>query len=351
AVADMPAFRPTFILSVPRVWEKVYNGAEAKTGGGLKLRIFRWSVKVAITWSRALDEEGGPSAVLKAQHRLADKLVLHKLREALGGQAEYAISGGAPLGERLGHFYRGVGLTVLEGYGLTETTAPMNVGRPEKVKIGTVGPPMPGTSVRIAPDGEIQVKGIPVFRGYLNNDEANAEAFTEDGWFRTGDLGGMDEDGYLRITGRKKEIIVTAGGKNVVPNTLEDPLRAHPLVSQCVVVGDQRPFVAVLITLDADLLPKWLANHGREPMTVEEAAQDDFVREHLQMAIDRANTQVSRAESIRRMHILTEDFTVDNGYLTPSMKVRRNQVLTDYAATVDKLYADAQAERDAIAGR
>ena len=343
AVADFATFRPTFILSVPRVWEKVYNGIEQRTGGGLKTKIFRWSAKVAITYSRALDT-GGPSVVLKAQHRLADKLVLSKIRAALGGQARYAVSGGAPLGERLGHFYRGVGLIVLEGYGLTETTAPPNVGRPEKITIGTVGPPLPGTAVRIADDGEILVQGIQVLRGYHNDPAATAAAFT-DGWFRTGDLGSMDADGYLRITGRKKEIIVTAGGKNVAPAPLEDPVRAHPLVSQCVVVGDQRPFIGALITLDAEMLPTWLANHGKEPMTVPEAAKDPVVLEHLQMAVDRANAKVSKAESVRAFQVLDDDFTVENGYLTPSLKVKRNLVLTDFAGTIEELYAGAAARR------
>ncbi|WP_447925272.1 AMP-dependent synthetase/ligase [Georgenia muralis] len=346
AVADFATFHPTFILSVPRVWERVYNGVEARTGGGLKTKIFRWAAKVAIVYSRALDTASGPSAALKAQHRLADKLVLSKIRHALGGQAQYAVSGGAALGERLGHFYRGVGLIVLEGYGLTETTAPTNVNRPERIKIGTVGPPLPGTAIRIAPDGEILAKGIPIFRGYHNNPEATTEAF-EDGWFRTGDLGSLDEDGYLRITGRKKEIIVTAGGKNVAPAPLEDAIRAHPLVSQCVVVGDQQPFIGALMTIDAEMLPGWLANHGKDAMTVTEAAQDPFVREHLQMAVDRANHKVSRAESIRAFHVLDDDFTVENGYLTPSLKVKRNVVLADFADVVEKFYADAAATRAA----
>ncbi|MHB1288176.1 AMP-dependent synthetase/ligase [Georgenia sp.] len=345
AVADFATFRPTFILSVPRVWEKVYNGVELRTGGGVKTKIFRWSAKVAITYSRALDA-GGPSAVLKAQYRVADKLVLSKIRHALGGQAEYAISGGAPLGERLGHFYRGVGLTVLEGYGLTETTAPTNVGRPGRVKIGTVGQPMPGTSVRIAPDGEILLKGIGVFRGYHNNPASTAEAL-QDGWFHTGDIGSMDVDGALRITGRKKEIIVTAAGKNVAPAPLEDSVRAHPLVSQCVVVGDQRPFVGALITLDAEMLPGWLANHGRPELGVVDAARDPRVLEHLQMAIDRANSKVSRAEQIRAFDVLDTDFTVENDYLTPSLKVKRKAVLEAFASTIDDFYARAAADREA----
>ncbi|MPV88580.1 AMP-dependent synthetase/ligase [Georgenia ruanii] len=349
AVADFATFRPTFILSVPRVWEKVYNGAEQKTGGGLKLRIFRWAARVAIAYSRALDT-GGPRPALALQHRVADRLVLAKIRAAMGGQATYAVSGGAPLGERLGHFYRGLGLTVLEGYGLTETTAPTNVNRPEKIKIGTVGPPLPGTAVRIADDGEILVRGIPVFRGYRNNPEGTAAAIV-DGWFHTGDLGSMDEDGYLRITGRKKEIIVTAGGKNVAPAPLEDSIRAHPIVSQCVVVGDHRPYVAALITLDGEMLPGWLANHGRPALTVERAAADPFVREHLQLAIDRANAKVSRAESIRQFRVLTTDFTVENGYLTPSLKVKRDAVLADHADTVEDLYAGAAAQRAAAAAQ
>ncbi len=346
AVADLATFRPTFILSVPRVWEKVYNGVEQRTGGGLKTKIFRWSAASSIAYSRALDTPSGPSAVLRARHKIADRLVLSKIRDALGGRARYAISGGAPLGERLGHFYRGVGLVVLEGYGLTETTAPTNVNRPDKIKIGTVGPPLPGTSIRIADDGEILAKGIPVFRAYHNNPEATAEAL-EDGWFLTGHLGQLDADGYLRITGRKKEIIVTAGGKNVAPAPLEDQIRAHPIVSQCVVVGDQRPFIGALITLDPEMLPGWLANHGREELSVTDAAQDPMVREHLQAAVERANGAVSRAEQIKEFTVLDTDFTVENGYLTPSMKVKRQLVLADFAGVVDDFYAGAAAARAA----
>ncbi|GAA4433102.1 AMP-dependent synthetase/ligase [Georgenia halophila] len=344
AVPDLATFRPTFILSVPRVWEKVYNGVEQRTGGGLKTKIFHWAANVSIQYSKALDTASGPSAPLKAKLKVADKLVLSKIRAALGGQARFAVSGGAPLGERLGHFYRGIGLIVLEGYGLTETTAPTNVNRPGKIKIGTVGPPLPGTSVAIAEDGEILVRGIPVFRGYHNNPEATAESMA-DGWYHTGDLGSMDGDGYLRITGRKKEIIVTAGGKNVAPAPLEDNIRAHPLVSQCVVVGDDRPFIGALITLDMEMLPGWLANHDREPMTIEQAAKDPFVREHLQTAIDRANATVSRAEQIRAFEVLDFDLSVDNGYLTPKLSVKRNLFLKDFAGTVDEFYASAAAER------
>jgi long-chain acyl-CoA synthetase len=345
---DLATFRPTFLLAVPRVFERVYNSAEQKAGGGLKLKIFRWSAKVSITYSRALDA-GKPSPLLRAQYRLADKLVLHKIRHALGGQVTYAVSGGAPLGERLGHYYRGVGLQVLEGYGLTETTAPTSVNRPGRIKIGTVGQPMPGTSVRIAADGEILVRGDHVFRGYHANPAATQEAFV-DGWFRTGDLGGLDAEGFLTITGRAKEIIVTAGGKNVAPAVLEDRLRGHPLVSQCVVVGDQRPFIGALVTLDAQMLPGWLANHGLPEMSVAEAAKHPEVLAALRRAVARANEAVSRAESIREITVLDMDFTEANGYLTPSLKVKRSAVLKDFAHVVDELYASAATRRGGGAG-
>ncbi|WP_159620758.1 AMP-dependent synthetase/ligase [Ruania rhizosphaerae] len=341
-LSHIGAFRPTFILSVPRVFEKVYNSSEQKAAAGGKIKIFQWAAGVSTAYSRSLDE-GGPGFALRTKYALADKLVLHKIRAALGGQVEFAISGGAPLGERLGHFFRGVGVTVLEGYGLTETTAPVSVNVPARSKIGTVGPPLPGISLRIAEDDEILAKGIAVFGRYHDNAEATAEAFT-DGWFRTGDLGEIDEDGYLRITGRKKEIIVTAGGKNVIPSQLEDKIRAHALVSQCVVIGDQRPFVAALVTLDAEMLPTWLSNQGLPEMPVDEAAQHPQVREALQSAIDHANAAVSRAESVRQYEILTEDFTVAD-YLTPKMSVKRSLVLADYAETIEALYAKAAAER------
>jgi len=336
-LADLATFKPTFILSVPRVFEKVYNSSEQKAALGGKRGIFLRAVRTAIMYSRALDTPKGPNLWQKVQYKIADTLVLHKLRAALGGEAKWAISGGAPLGERLGHFFRGVGLTVLEGYGLTETTAPTNVNRPGKVKIGTVGTPLPGTSIKIAEDGEILAKGIPVFRGYHNNPEATAEAFV-DGWFRTGDIGALDEDGFLTITGRKKEILVTAGGKNVAPAVLEDRLRAHPLVSQVVVVGDQKPFIAALVTLDPEALPGWLKVHNLPEMSVEEAAEHPAVREALDVAVERANRAVSRAESIRKYTILTSDFTVANDYLTPSLKVKRTLVLKDFAGEIEAMY-------------
>jgi long-chain acyl-CoA synthetase len=343
---DLQSFRPTFILSVPRVFEKVYNASEQKAAAGGKRGIFQRAAKTSIVYSRALDTPRGPSPWLRLQHKVADVLVLHKLRAALGGQAAWAISGGAPLGERLAHFYRGVGLRVLEGYGLTETTAPTNVNLPELTKIGTVGPPLPGTGIRIAEDGEILAKGEGVFVGYHNNPAATAEAF-DDGWFRTGDLGSIDEDGYVRITGRKKEIIVTAGGKNVAPATLEDRLRGHPLISQVVVVGDQKPFIGALVTLDADALPGWLATHDLPEMDVAAASTHPGVRAALDRAVERTNKAVSRAESIRKYTILTTDFTIENDLLTPSLKVKRAKVLQQYADVIEELYVDT---RQAAAG-
>ncbi|MBO3086962.1 AMP-dependent synthetase/ligase [Cellulomonas dongxiuzhuiae] len=340
-VEGIGSFRPTFILSVPRVFEKVYNSAEQKAAAGGKGAIFQRAAKTSIVYSRALDTPGGPSPWLRLQHKVADVLVLSKLRKVLGGQVEWAISGGAPLGERLGHFYRGVGLKVLEGYGLTETTAPATVNLPERTKIGTVGPALPGTSLRLAADGEIEIKGIQVFRGYHGNPEATAEAL-HDGWLRTGDLGSIDEDGFLRITGRKKEIIVTAGGKNVAPSVLEDRLRGHPLVSQVVVVGDQRPFIGALITLDPEGVPGWLSAHGKPAMTLEEAAKDPDVLASLDKAVERTNKAVSRAESIRRYRILDRDLTIADGYLTPKLSVRRSEVLKDFAADVEALYGEGE---------
>jgi len=338
---DLASFQPTFLLAVPRVFEKVYNSAEQKAGSGTSLRVFRWAAKVAIAYSRALDAPGGPSVALRAQHRAADALVHRKLRAALGGRTEFAVSGGAPLGDRLGHFYRGIGVHVLEGYGLTETSAATAVNRPGLTKIGTVGPAMPGTSLRVDDDGQIWVAGPHVFRGYRHMPEETAEALV-DGWLRTGDLGRLDDDGYLRITGRSKEIIVTAGGKNVAPALLEDRLRGHPLVSQVVVVGDQRPFIGALVTLDAEMLPGWLAMHGLPPMDVPAAASHPQVLEALDRAVERANEAVSRAESIRKISVLTTDFSEANGYLTPSLKVRRAAVLQDFAHEVDGLYVDTR---------
>lgn len=338
AIADIATFQPTLLLSVPRIWEKVFTAAELKQGKGFKRSLFRWAVRVSVSYSRAKEAGAKIPAGLAAQHALADKLVYSKLRALLGGRLEWTISGGAPLGDSLGHFFQGMGLNMLEGYGLTETTAPTNVNLPFRAKMGSVGPVLPGTEMRIDDDGEILVRGLGVFTEYHNNPEATAEAI-EDGWFHTGDLGELDEDGYLTITGRKKEMIVTAGGKNVPPTLLEDPLRGHPIISQAMVVGDKKPFIAVLITLDAETLPRWLETHDLEPMSVTEAAQHPKVREHVQMAIDRANRKVSRAESIREFRILDEDFTVDNGMLTPSMKIKRHEIYAAYGDVIEEIYA------------
>jgi long-chain acyl-CoA synthetase len=337
-LGDFATFRPTFILAVPRVFEKIFNSTEARTAAEGKGKIFLRAATVAIAFSEALDTADGPGLGLRLQHKLFDRLVYSKIRAAMGGKVTHAVSGGAPLGTRLGHFYRGIGLIVLEGYGLTETTAPLAVNVPEKVKIGTVGPPLPGTSIRIADDGEILAKGCGVFSSYHGNESATRDAVV-DGWFHTGDLGSLDEDGYLRITGRKKEILVTAGGKNVAPAVLEDRLRAHPLVSQCIVVGDGKPFIGALVTLDAEMWPLWASAHDVQGVSIEQARTHPVVLEAIQHAIDRANEAVSKAESIRKFAVLAGDFTEENGYLTPSLKLRRNVVMKDFEGDVDKLYA------------
>jgi long-chain acyl-CoA synthetase len=336
---DFASFQPTFILAVPRVFEKIYNSSEQRAAGDGKGRIFAAASATATAWSESLDS-GGPGLALRAKHAVFDRLVYSKLRAAMGGQIQYAVSGGAPLGTRLGHFYRGIGVVILEGYGLTETTAPATVNVPEKVKIGTVGTPLPGVGIRIAEDGEILIRGVNVFRRYRNNDTASSEA-VQDGWFHTGDIGELDDDGYLRITGRKKELLVTAGGKNVAPAVLEDRLRAHPLISQCIVVGDQKPFIAALVTLDAEMLPAWAKNNGLPALTVEQARTNEAVLAELQKAVDDANTAVSKAESIRKFTVLPSDFTEENGYLTPSLKLKRNVVMKDFHDDVEALYAPA----------
>ena len=335
-VTDLASFRPTFVIAVPRVFEKIYNAADARSAGA-RQKVFRLAAKTAIAYSRALDTPDGPSRGLRAQRAVFDRLVFSTLRGLLGGRVAHVISGGGPLGERLGHFYRGAGVTVLEGYGLTETAAPCTVNLPAATRIGSVGRPLPGISVRLDEDGEILIKGIGLFRGYHNNPAATAEAL-DDGWLRSGDLGSLDDDGFLQITGRKKELIVTAGGKNVAPAVLEDRLRGHPLVSQVLVVGDGRPCIGALITLDAEMLPLWLAGHGLEDMDPVEAASDPRVRAALERAVARANEAVSRAESIRTFTVLPGDFTVANGLLTPSLKVRRAQAQERFAEEIDALY-------------
>ncbi len=335
---DLQGYSPTFLLVVPRVFEKVYNGSVQKAEAGGKGKIFAAAANTSIEWSRA-QSAGKIPLMLNLKHKLFDKLVYKTLREAMGGQVRYAVSGGGPLGERLGHFFHGIGLMVLEGYGLTETTAPITVNRPQQFSIGSVGIPLPGNAVKIADDGEILAKGVSVFRGYFNRPDLTEKEFT-DGWFHTGDIGALDNEGYLRITGRKKEIIVTASGKNVVPAKLEDTIRAHAIVSNCVVVGDQRPFIAALITLDEEALPGWLERHNLPASTsIEEAGQHETVLAEIQSVVDHANTTVSRAESIKTFRIVPTDFTEASGHLTPSMKIKRAQVLKDYADTVDSIYA------------
>ncbi|HST66559.1 MAG TPA: long-chain fatty acid--CoA ligase [Mycobacteriales bacterium] len=335
---DLRSFQPTFLLAVPRVFEKAYNSARQTAYAAGKARIFDAAEATAIAYSRALSR-GRVSPLLKARHALFDRLVFSKIRAGLGGRCVNAISGGAALGERLGHFFRGAGITVLEGYGLTETSAGATLNLPGAQRIGTVGRPVPGTAVRIAEDGEILLSGPNVFSGYWQNESATSEVLG-DGWFRTGDLGSLDDDGYLTVTGRKKDLIVTANGKNVAPAVLEDRLRAHPLVGQCMVVGDRQPFIAALVTIDPDAWPGWLAAHGREPgTTVAALATDPELRATVQEAVDEANRAVSRAESIREFRILPEDFTEAGGELTPSLKVRRTEVLKRYAADVAAIYA------------
>jgi long-chain acyl-CoA synthetase len=336
-LADFAEFKPTFILSVPRVFEKIYNSAEAKATAEGKGKIFATAADTAIAWSSAQDT-GGAGLGLKVRHTVFDKLVYSKLRAAMGGQVMYAVSGGAPLGTRLGHFFRGIGVTVLEGYGLTETTAPATVNVPDRVKIGTVGAPLPGVGIRIADDGEILIQGNNVFASYNNNAEATAGAVL-DGWFHTGDIGELDEDGYLKITGRKKELLVTAGGKNVAPAGLEDRLRAHPLISQCIVVGDQKPFIGALLTLDEEMYPGWAKNNGLAGVSFDQARTNETVLAELQKAVDDANKSVSKAESIRKFAVLPGDFTEENGYLTPSLKLKRNIVMKDFHDEVESLYA------------
>jgi long-chain acyl-CoA synthetase len=346
--ASMQSFHPDFLLAVPRVFEKVYNSAEQKAEAGGKGKIFRKAVQVAIDYSRAQDTKNGPSLALKLQHKVFDALVYKKLRAAMGGQVKYAVSGGAPLGERLGHFFRSIGLIVLEGYGLTETSAPAMIGRPSDAKIGKVGRVLPGCAVRIADDGEILLKGSNLLRGYWRNPEATKAAI-EDGWFKTGDIGELDEEGFITITGRKKELIVTAGGKNVAPTALEDPLRASPIIGQAVVIGDQRPFVAALLSLDPEMMPVWLANNGQPAdLTLSQAAKNPRVLQELQKAVDEVNSTVSNAETIKKFEVIDSELSEKSGHLTPSMKIKREAISRDFSPLIDKIYGGAPTTSDAI---
>jgi long-chain acyl-CoA synthetase len=338
-VDDLQVFRPDYLLSVPRVFEKVYNMAAAKAAEDGRDRIFDAAVATAVRYSQAMDGSG-PSPWLRLQHAVLDRLVYRKLRTRLGGRVRWALSAGAPLGTRLAHFYRGMGIAIYEVYGMTENFGPATLSHRGAMRVGTVGRPMPGVTIRIADDGEVLIKGPIVFAGYWNNPEATAEVLDADGWLHTGDLGALDDDGYLSITGRKKDLIVTAGGKNVAPAVLEDRARAHPLVSEILVVGDNRPFIGALVTLDREFLPTWLALKNRPADTaVEDLVDDPQVLAEVQRAIDYANQAVSRAESIRRFRILAEDFTVDGGHLTPSLKLRRSAVTQDHEADIQALYS------------
>ncbi|AKU64857.1 long-chain fatty acid--CoA ligase [Schaalia meyeri] len=335
---DIQAFQPSVLLVVPRVLEKVYNAASAKAGGGLRGRVFAWSAKQARSYSLASEKAFGPGPIKRMRHGLADALVLKKIRSILGPNLRYIVSGGAPLATDLAHFYSGMGFTLLQGYGLSETTGPIAVQHIGKNPVGTVGLPLPGNFIKIAKDGEILVRGQSVMPGYYHLPEQTAEVMTDGTWFHTGDLGSIDRRGQLTITGRKKELIVTAGGKNVSPEVLEDALATHPLIANVIVVGDQRPYVGALFTLDADMLPTWLSKHGLPTYSPTEAAALPQVRDSLERAVERANRVVSRAESIRKFRIIDATFTVENGYVTPSMKLRRRKVLADYAFEVDALY-------------
>ena len=335
---DIQSFKPSVLLVVPRVLEKVYNAASAKAGGGIKGKMFAWSAKQARTYALAQERTFGPSLLKKARHGIADALVLKKIRSILGPNLRYIVSGGAPLATDLAQFYSGMGITLLQGYGLSETTGPIAVQHVGKNPVGTVGLPLPGNFIKIAKDGEILVKGVSVMPGYYHLPDQTHQVMPDGEWFHTGDLGSISKNGQLSITGRKKELIVTAGGKNVSPEVLEDSLATHPLIANVIVVGDQRPFIGALFTLDAEMLPDWLRKHGLPRCSPLEAAQLPEVQASLQRAVDRANKAVSRAESIRKFRIIDASFTVENGYVTPSMKLRRGKVLHDFADEVDELY-------------
>jgi long-chain acyl-CoA synthetase len=337
-LADLQTFKPTFLLAVPRVFEKVYNSARQRAHNEGKGKIFDAAADTAIGWSRAKDS-GGPSIGLRIKHAVFDRLVYTKLRAAVGGEVVAAVSGSAPLGARLGHFFRGIGLPVLEGYGLTETSAGITLNTLAAQRVGSVGRPLPGHGVRIADDGEIMLSGPILFRGYWKNAEATTEAI-EDGWFHSGDIGELDDGGFLTITGRKKEIIVTAGGKNVAPAVLEDRLRANALVSQCMVVGDGQPFVAALVTIDAEALPGWRERNGKPAGEgLGDLVDDTDLRTEIGAAVEEANKAVSRAEQIREFRILPNDFSEEGGEMTPTLKVKRAVVAKLYAEEISGIYA------------
>ena len=335
----LQSFKPTFLLAVPRVFEKVYNSAQQKAQADGKGTIFDTAAATAIAYSESLDT-GGPGLMLKLKHAVFDKLVYGKLREAMGGNMRWAVSGGGPLGARLGHFFRGINVTILEGYGLTETSAATTVNRPSAIRVGSVGQPLPGAGVKVAADGELLLSGDQIFVGYWKNPTATAEALEPDGWFHSGDIGEIDDQGFVKITGRKKELIVTAAGKNVAPAVLEDRLRANWLVSQCMVVGDNKPFIACLVTIDPESFPAWKKQAGKpESATVADLVDDPDLTAAIQSAVDEANKAVSHAEAIKKFHILGVDWTEEGGQITPSLKLKRNVVMKEFSAEVEALYS------------
>lgn len=336
-LGDLKTFQPSLLLLVPRVLEKIYNASEAKAGKGVKRKLFRWAAEASINYSRGLDGRFGPSLAQRRRLKWAHKLVLHKIKDALGPNLKYIVSGGAPLSPTLGHFFRGLGFDILEGYGLSETTGPLSITRLASPKMGTVGNLIPGNRIKLSAEGEILVQGNAVFAGYFNNPQATEEAF-EDGWFKTGDIGKVDKRGRLSITGRSKDLLVTAGGKNVAPAALEENLVTHPLISHVVVVGDQKPYISAIVTVDADMLPTWLKNHGLPAMDAVRAMSEPQVIDSVIKAIRRVNKTVSKAESIRRFRFVDAEFTVENGYLTPSMKLKRAKVAKDFAEEIESLY-------------
>ena len=334
---DLATFKPTLVLAVPRIFEKVYNSAENKAHEAGKSKIFKKAVDTAVAYSEALDS-GTFSIKSRALHLIFDRLVYSKIRTGLGGKVDAAISGGAPLSPRLGHFFRGAGINILEGYGLTETTAASSLNVRSAQKIGSVGRPIPGTRIKIAPDGEVLVKGAVVMKGYWQNEAATRECMTDDGYFKTGDLGTIDDEGYLSIVGRKKEIIVTSGGKNVAPEVLEDRLRSHPLISQCMVVGDNKPFIAALITLDLDSIKSWSKSNKKAGASLAKLTKDPALIDVIQTAVDEANKVASRAESIRKFTILPQDFTIADGQLTAKLSVKRHVVNQQFAQEIADLF-------------
>ncbi|MBP2582795.1 long-chain acyl-CoA synthetase [Streptomyces sp. PvR006] len=337
---DLAGFRPTFLLAIPYVLEKVFNSARATAERGGKAASFDRAARIA----RRYGQQAAPSLPLRAARALYDPLVYRRIRAALGGRVKYVISGGSPLGARLAEFFAGAGVEVFEGYGLTETTAASTVTPPRRPRTGTVGWPLPGTSVRIADDGEVWLKGGHVFAGYWDAQRGAAVPYTDDGWFPTGDLGSLDADGYLRITGRKKDILITSAGKNVAPAPLEDWLRAHPLVAQCVVLGDNRPYVTALITLDHEGLTHWRRMRHKDHLALWELTRDEELLAALGRAVDDANRLVSRAESIRDFRVLNAEFSETSGHLTPSLKLKRRAVLRDFAREVEEMYGSGAAE-------